>query len=371
MIIGVDAYCLHEKQNTGIGTLTLNLLKALSKIDNDNIYILFTPAITHNEDAKEIVANKNFKIIEYKGFFGNYRRLWLQDPLLTYKIVKEKVEIFWGGGEYIPLWLPGKIITIVSIHDVVFAMYPETIKVADKFLYHTLFLACLKRTNAIITVSENSKQEIIHYLHPNKPIFVAYNGIPISKYKSENKEKKGNYILFVGTLQPRKNLINVIKAFELLYKDINVDLIIVGASGWKNSSIRSLVESLDSTIQNKIKFMGYIDNQSLVKIYQKAKVFIAPSLHEGFGLIILEALASGTPVVTSPRGAIQEVFKDSVEYADPLNPHDIKDKIKEILKSKNKQKKMIEYGLHYAKQFDIMNTAQRYKQIFLEVGSKV
>lgn len=144
----------------------------------------------------------------------------------------------------------------------------------------------------------------------------------------------------------------------------DVDLVVVGASGWKNHEIRYVVEQLDQKISERIHFYGYIDNETLVELYQKATVFCAPSLHEGFGLIILEALASGTPVVTSRRGAIPEIFGDSVEYADPLSPGDMAEKILQIILDKNIQKKMIDQGKCYSAKYDISSSARKYVYIF-------
>lgn len=371
MVIGVDAYFLFEKNNTGIGTLNLNLIKALSKVDNENKYILFTPAVTHKGVAREITKNKNFIIIEYKNKFSNSRRIWLQSPGLRARIISMGVQLFWGGGEYIPILLPKNITCVATIHDVVFALFPETISLSNKISYYTLFKLSLKRANAIITISNNSKEEIVKYLNVNKPIYIAYNGIDLKKYHTNYRIKKENFILFVGTLQPRKNLINVIKAFNIIAPHINHDLIIVGASGWKNNDIHKLYEKLNPDIQKRIKFLGYISNEELVALYGRAKIFVAPSLHEGFGLIILEALASGTPVVTSARGAIPEIFGDSVEYADPLYPHDIAEKIKLLLENEEKYKKLINYGLEYSKQYDIKKAALQYLKIFSNLNEKI
>ncbi|NMB64729.1 MAG: glycosyltransferase family 4 protein [Spirochaetes bacterium] len=364
MIIGIDAYFLYEKHNTGIGMLNLNLIKTLSKVDKENKYILFTPAITHTDTAEEITQNQNFSIIEYKNIFRNSRRIWLQSLGLRKQIINKGIQIFLGGGEYIPIFLPKNIICIVTIHDVVFALFPETISLTNKISYYTLFKISLKRANAIITISNNSKEEIIKYLNVNKPIFVIYNGIDIKKYYPNKEIEKDNYILFVGTLQPRKNLSNVIRAFNILAQHLNYDLFIVGASGWKNDDIHKIVKSLHPDIQKRINFLGYVSNDELATLYKKAKIFVAPSLHEGFGLIILEALASGIPVVTSNRGAIAEVFGDSVEYADPLSPQDIARKIQILLNDEDKQKKMIYYGLEYVKKYDINKVALEYVKIF-------
>jgi len=371
MIIGVDAYFLYEKYNTGIGMLNLNIIKALSKIDKENKYILFTPAVIHTDVVEEIKQNKNFIVIECKNIFSNIRRIWLQSNRLRKQIINNGVQIFWGGGEYIPIFLPRRITCVVTIHDVVFALFPETISLPNKISYYTLFKLSLKRANAIITISNNSKDEIVKFLNVKKPIYVIYNGIDIQKYNPHGVVEKENYILFVGTLQPRKNLSNVIKAFNILALKVNYDLVVVGAAGWKNHDIRNIVESLHPDIQKRIKFLGYIDNSELITLYKTAKIFVAPSLHEGFGLIILEALASGTPVVTSSRGAIAEIYGDSVEYADPLLPHDIAQKIQILLNDEEKQKIMIHYGLEYAEKYDINKVAMEYLQLFNTIKKNI
>ena len=365
MIIGVDGYFLYEQNNTGMGTLARNVLKEIARLDHTNTYILFTPKVFHDEYVQEITQNKNIKILEVNSILKKWRRLWLQSLKLRKKIIQEKVDIFFGPSEYIPVLLPKKVKTVVTIHDVVFKIFPSTISFFDKILYNSLLPLCVRKADAIITISHSSKEEIKKYLHVDESkISVIHNGIPLDKYIPPKKVIKENYILFVGTLQPRKNLVSLLKAFTLIAKETDCNMVVVGAMGWKTSSIENTVESIEPTIRKKIHFLGYVDNDQLINLYQKALIFVAPSLHEGFGLIILEALASGTPVVTSPCGAIPEVFKDSVIYADPLKPDDIAQKIVDLLKNKQNQKKMIVQGITFAKNYDVSITAQKYIDFF-------
>lgn len=365
MIIGLDGYFLYEQKNTGMGTLAKNVFREIARLDNKNTYILFTPKVFHNDYAKEITQNKNIKIVEVDSILKRWRRLWLQSLFLRKKILKEKINIFFGPSEYIPVFLPKKIKTIVTIHDVVFKVFPDTISFFDKMIYNCLLPLCVRKAATIITISQNSKVEIKKYLHVDESkITIIHNGIPIDKYKPTKKLKKENYILFVGTLQPRKNLVNLLKAFTIIAKKADCSLHVVGAMGWKTTAIKDTVEDIDPMIRERIHFLGYINNDQLVDLYQKALVFAAPSLHEGFGLIILEALASGTPVVTSPCGSIPEIFKDSVVYADPLRPDDIAQKILDLLQNKQKQEKMIARGIKYAKNYDVSIAAKKYIDVF-------
>ncbi len=365
MIIGVDGYFLYEQKNTGMGTLAKNVFKEIARLDNNNTYILFTPEVFHGDYAREITQNKNIKIVEVDSILKRWRRLWLQPLVLRKKIINENVNIFFGPSEYIPVFLPKKIKAIVTIHDVVFKIFPDTISVIDKILYNSLLPLCIRRADAIITISQSSKEEIKRYLHIDESkISVIHNGIPLDKYLPRKKVVKDNYILFVGTLQPRKNLVNLLKAFTIVAKKTDCSLVVVGAFGWKTDAIKNTIEEIEPAIRKRIQFLGYVNNEQLVELYQKARIFAAPSLHEGVGLIILEALACGTPVVTSPSGAIPEVFKDSVGYAHPLSPDDIAQKILDLLQNKQKQEKMIARGITFAKNYDVSITAQKYIDFF-------
>lgn len=205
MVIGVDAYFLYEKNNTGIGTLNMNLFRAIAKIDDKNIYYLFTPEVRHRDVADELTQNKNIKIIEVDGIFEKSRRLWLQGVKLRNAICREGVELFFGGGEYIPLLLPQRIKCVVTIHDMVFALFHETLTVINKISYRTLFRLCVRKSSAVITVSNDSKEDIMKYLNiDGGKIFVAYNGIDLEKFRMRKKNKKGiTYFLWVRCSQEK------------------------------------------------------------------------------------------------------------------------------------------------------------------------
>jgi glycosyltransferase involved in cell wall biosynthesis len=372
MNIGIDAYYLFSLENTGIGHYVLNLLVQLSKIDKQNNYFLFTPAIRNAKYAELLLKNSRFQIIQVYNFLTKSRRLWLQHPSLKKHIIKNNIKFFLGGGEYIPIFLPSKIKIGVTIHDVVFKILPDTVSLVNKFFYNTLFKICIRKANIIFTGSKTTGSEIYSYLKIDEnKIIIIPDGIDITRFIPDKKIVKKNYLLFVGTLQPRKNLINLLKAFAIIHNKIKEKLIIVGASGWKNSSLNEYITSLPREIRNKIEFLGYIDNETLVRLYREAKLFALPTLHEGFGLIILEAMASGTPVLTSKVGAIPEFFSDAVAFADPLSPEDISEKILNILKSQNIQNDMIRKGLKIARNYDIKNQAEKYLAVFNKIENSI
>lgn len=369
MNIGVDAFYLSNKNNDGIGNYLLQLLTAVSKIDHLNYYYLYTPYILQKTISEEISRNPHFQIITIPGIFKKRRRFWLQNPSVIARCKADKIDIFFGGGEYFPLFLPRKIKVMITIHDVAFKIIPEAISITNRLFYYLVFPFFIRRSDIILTVSHNSKNEIIRYLKiPENKVIVIYNGIEVKIFHPGNNLKKKDFILFVGTLQPRKNLVNLIKAYALIAHTIRENLIIVGARSWQNSQIRDVVHCLPENIQNRIEFKGYVSGEELRTLYKSAKLFTLLSLHEGFGFPILEAMASGTAVVTAKSAAIPEVFQNAVEYADPLSPLDIAQKIQNLIADKAKRKKMEINGLNYATRYDVSIQGKAFYLVIKELN---
>ncbi len=372
MIIGIDAYYLFAEHIDGLGNYILRLLKELSRIDHENEYYLYTPGVTHADYAEAIFSNPRFKLCEIPGIFKYKRRLWLQSPSLRKKILHDGVDFFFAGAEYFPLFLPRTITVATTIHDVAYKAMPEAISLTNSLFYNFFFPFFIKRADLFFTVSNHSKHEMTNYLGiDGKKISVIHNGIELKKFPPAKKGEKKDYILFVGTLQPRKNLVNLIQAFCRTSVRINNDLVIVGGSGWKNSSLRDLIEGLDDSLKQRIIFKGYVAGDTLSRLYREAKIFALPSLHEGFCLPILEAMASGTAVLTARSTAIPEVFGDAVAYADPLSPEDIADKLFELLSNDRKRAMLQKRGLALSKKYDVRNQAAAYLSCFKTIAISI
>lgn len=371
MNIGIDAYYLYSTENTGIGYYVLNLLIGLSRVDKKNKYFLYTPPVRDSRYTGIILENKNFHIVECDNAAKKFKRLWLQHPSVKKRIREDNLDLFLGGGEHIPLFFRSRTVFCLTIHDVVFKIYPETVSAVNKFFCNTLLVLCARKAGYIFTVSETSKKEIVQHLHIEPSVISAIpNGIDLEKYRPSSKTRKGDYILFVGTIQPRKNLVNLIKAFSLIHNDIQERLVIVGASGWKNSSLINYIRELPAPIRERIEFKGYVGEEELLTLYREARLFAAPSLHEGFGIIILEAMASGTPVVASATGAISEYFSGAALLADPLSPEDIGKKMLKVLKSGKLQNDMIRKGIAAAERFGVEKVARQYIRAFSEIEKR-
>lgn len=372
MKIGVDAYYLFAKHIDGLGNYLLRLLKELSRIDRHNEYYLYTPGITHADYAESIFSNPRFTLRQIPGIFNDRRRLWLQSPSLRRQIIRDGIDYFFAGAEYFPLFLPRSITVATTIHDVAYKAMPEAISFTNSLFYNYFFPFFIRRADLFFTVSHHSKQEMTSYLGiDGKKIAVIHNGIELEKFPPAKKGDKQDYILFVGTLQPRKNLVNLIKAYCLISDRIADDLVVVGGSGWKNSPISDLIEGLNESLKRRIIFKGYVAGDSLARLYREAKLFALPSLHEGFCLPILEAMASGTAVLTARSTAIPEVFGDAVAYADPLSPEDIAEKLYDLVTQEKKRAVLQKQGLALSKQYDVRNQAAGYLSNFKAIAATI
>jgi glycosyltransferase involved in cell wall biosynthesis len=354
MKIGVDAYYLYAEHIDGLGNFLLRLLVQLSRIESDHEYYLYTPGISHTAQADIIFRNPRFHLREICGIFRGKRRLWLQSPSLRSAVIRDHVDLFFAGAEYFPLFLPRSVTIAATVHDVAYKAMPEAISLTNSIFYNFLFPFFVKRADYFFTVSQHSKNEMINYLHidPDR-ITVVHNGIDLSEFTPAGKNGKEKYLLFVGTLQPRKNLVNIIRAFSLIAESISDTLVIVGGSGWKNSPISELIDSLEKPVRDRIVFKGYVDGDELARLYSRARLFVLPSLHEGFCLPILEAMASGTAVLTAPSSAIPEIFGDAVEYADPLSPDDIAAKMHGLISDTGRRAWFEKKGLSLSKKYDV------------------
>ena len=266
-----------------------------------------------------------------------------------------------------PIFVPKSKKLVVTIHDVAFLIYPESFSSFFRIYYKLIMPVVVKRADTIITVSNYSKNEIEKYYPLSKgKIEVIYLGLN-EGFKVLDNIKKKNQILYVGSINKRKNFIGVIKAFELLnQKDFT--LLIVG-----NFSTNFSMNENDKIILEKaktntnIEFKSGISDEQLVRLYNESKLFVFPSFYEGFGLPVLEAMPCGTPVVCGDSSSLPEVGSDAVVYCAPHNIEDIKEKIEMVLGDEVLQQKMIQKGLERAKEFSWEKSSDEHVKVFKEI----
>lgn len=400
MRIGIDIRAI-GKQRTGDEVYFFNLVKNLAAIDKENEYYLYIDRDSKkDEDLKreieKLELGNNFKII----FINSPNRFWWNlwalpnylkknpvypvrniqpDSLNTHLTqISNGVDIF--HTQYIaPFWLPKKTKLVLTIHDISFNFFPRYIKKSDLFFLKTLLPRSIKRADKIVTVSESEKKNIIDfYKIPPEKVEFTYNGVDFERfnrsYSDEEKERireKYNlpekFILYIGTLQPRKNIPALIEAFNIFsekYNQKNLKLVLAGNRKARNfdKRIDKLIERYQ--LQGKIIFPGWIDEDDKPILLQSARCFVFPSLYEGFGIPIIEAMAAGTPVVCSDIPALREIGESAALFCDPKNSQEFAENISKILTDTDLRKELVEKGKNNASKYSWQKTAEKTLAIY-------
>lgn len=355
---------------TGIARYTYEISKRIKDSKDYDLYFNYmcpSKELKQNQQKQ----NKNKKIRDFiitNRFLRKHSRKVIDSINLFFP---KTYDIYWQ-----PNIIPNPHIkakkVVATIHDFSFLIYPESHPKERIHFFKKNFFKEVAKSSHIITGSNFTKQEIVKYLDfdPNN-ITVIYHGVDHNLYKIYPKvelEKTkvkfalpAKFLLFVGSIEPRKNLISLLKAYNLLDSLIqdSYPLVLVGAKGWKNDDI---MQEIDKSKQ--IRYLGYVEDKELPHLYNLATIFIYPSLYEGFGLPPLEAFACGTPSIVSNTTSMPEVCKDAALYLDPNNIYDIKDKIQILINDINLQKKLIDKALLRAKEFTWENSAKQHIKLF-------
>lgn len=320
MRIGIDIKCLRTNKS-GIGKYLQGLLDVLQKIDFENEYFLFSPTAI---DYK--ISNPNFKLVIDSFSLKIPGILW-QQFRLPFVSKKYRLNYFWGPEQTIPLWGMGKTKTILTLHDFVYRRYPETMRTSVRLINKFIGEKSIEKANLIFANSNFTKKELEFFHEPiqKQIIQVVPCGIPAGENNSSceiDYSKREFQMLFAGSMEPRKNLSNLIYALEILQKKgINIPLVMTGQGGWKNKAFKEQLEK--SPVKDNVRHLGYVSEPELHELYEKSLAVVFPSLYEGFGMPIIEALSKGTPVLTSKDSVMNEIAGDFAFYFDPKSPESI------------------------------------------------
>ena len=315
MRIGLDAIPLAAAK-TGIGHYTDALSTWLARTHPDHQYELMSPFEFnierrnghHVDYPYPINLNKRFTPVR-----SIFRKWWLIG--LPSLLQLSPVDVFHGTNYCVPLWAPCP--TVVTVHDLSLFTRSETHEDANVVRGRRRIPIMARRASAVIAPSEWTKKEIIEYLGVREDRIRVISEAaresmrPVSIEDAVSVLERHSidfpYILFVGTIEPRKNLLTLIEAYDELLRTTTErpHLVICGGRGWLDSEVFKRVEELH--IRDMIHFTGYVDDDDLPALYSGAQVFVYPSLYEGFGLPPLEAMACGTPVITSSSSSLPEV----------------------------------------------------------------
>ncbi len=279
-----------------------------------------------------------------------------------------KSDLLFCPANIAPLYLPANTRLVLTLHDVAFKRFPQSFSPMFRIYYSLLVPKNIDRADRIITISEASKKEIIRfYPEAEEKLTVIPLGIH-EKYRVLPKIQKRKQILYVGSINERKNVTGVIEAFERLPEAQHYTLVIVG-NFFGNFSLSEKSEKvLERAAANKnIVFKKGLDDEALIREYNEASCFVFPSFYEGFGLPPLEAMACGTPVITSNVSSMPEVCGDAAIYCDPYNVDDIAEKIRIVLQNRLLQAQMREKGLTRAAGFSWEKSAKAHLNLFEKV----
>ncbi len=364
--IGIDISEIASKEKTGSEYFELNLIQNVLKIDKKNYFILYT---YQNFDTSILPNTNNYKISK---LITKHQTLW-ENLFLPYLLIKNKPDIFVSLTHLGPIYCPTKYISVIL--DLAFIINKETFKKLDQIIFKLYANHAIKISNHLIAISKATKSDLLKYykLSPHqissvllgfdKDIFYNRSNNEINLVKNKYSIG-GNYILFVGTLQKRKNMSRLISAFAKLKNECKIKekLVIVGKLGWLYDDIFIKVKRLG--LSNSVIFTGYVPGSDLPALFSGATVFILPSLYEGFGLPLLEAMACGTPVITSKISSLPEVVEEAGIYINnPYSENEIAEKINLVVNNKPLQKELSQKGFLQVQKFSWKNCASKFLSI--------
>jgi glycosyltransferase involved in cell wall biosynthesis len=365
--IAIDARKLRDY---GIGTYVRNLLRHLSRIDQTTEYVLFCRGA--DCDAVEQLG-ENFRAVPESARPYSIREQ-LRIPL---DLRREGIDLFHAPHYVLPPLIPCK--SVVTIHDCIHLRFPQYLpnRLAYAYARSSLWIAT-HRSNRVLTVSEASKRDILRYFSiPENKIDVIYNAID-ERYGEapspdevlrvrERYQLNDPFVLYAGNIKPHKNLERLIEAFNTLRRSglDTVKLVIIGDEISKYAALRRAVHKYK--LHKHVRFFGFVPDKTLAVLYRLAGVFVFPSLYEGFGLPPLEAMASGTPVITSNVSSLPEVVGDAALLIDPYEPDAIADAMRRVLTEPALREDLRQRGLQRVKEFSWDRSVRRVHEIYQEV----
>lgn len=366
MRIGINAMMFQDENKTGIPIAVENVLRCWSEKYPENEYYLFAwkklhldikwgenwhQAASSNKLVNRLIAGQGLPSKGFRFFYSKLYRLLL--PLL---IKRNKLDVFWAPNYFLPVKLCGcRTKYVVSIYDMAMFRFKDIVVPKVRIKHEVRLPAAKRRADKIITISRASAEDIHEFLGVRKSkIFISYLG---GLYKSEKRGKvaynesmkpeldiKGRFILFISTIEPRKNIITLIRAFEKYldrYHEEDLYLVLAGGRGWKCDDIYLAAET--SRYSDRIIMPGYISSDEKAYLLSEASVFAYPSLYEGFGLPVLEAFESRIPLVTANNSSLPEVAGDAAYYIDdPFDADALAEQLRCALTVSGEERRVLE-----------------------------
>ncbi|MCL5291368.1 MAG: glycosyltransferase family 4 protein [Actinobacteria bacterium] len=373
MKIGIDVSSA-VNQTAGTGRYTTGLVKSLLKAEAYNEYVLYS----FYGDASVLTSRLGVKSLELRAYNFNGRALRAYALALkmlgrTPDHLLEKADVFHVPDFAFPA--PKGMPSVLTIHDLIFMRYPEHFTWINRTYMQKMAAFSTANADVVIADSENTRLDAAELLSiPDDKLIVVHPGVstefsPASEDRVEETLSRLGirrpYILYTGTLEPRKNLPLLIEAYNLCCKrDRSLDyrLIVAGKKGWLYDEVFKRVNELK--LADKVTFIGYVADQDLPALYSGAEVFVYPSVYEGFGFPVIEAMACGTPVICSNTSSLPEVAGDGALLFDPSDKEQLADLIMAPVNDNELRRNLVKKGFKNAERFSWAKTAAETLQVY-------
>lgn len=359
---------------SGIGAYTYELAKCLHNQDDLEFCGNLFNFMGRNDNTAAL-SGVTMPIRENRLFpYGIYRRIWNIAPIPYNRLFPGGADLTIFFNFIVPPRISGKVMTVV--HDMTYLRFPETMAAKNLRRIQKDIQYSVERSSRVLTVSEFSKAEISELLDlPEERISVVPNAPSLQPGTAEFGaccQKWGihrPYLLYVGTIEPRKNLARLLRAFELLKAKYHIphQLALAGGRGWRDEEIFRTAGEI--SCKEDVIFTGYVSAGEKNALYANADVFVFPSLYEGFGIPPLEAMTFGCPVVCANAASLPEVAEDAAELVDPLEVESIAAGIWRVLSDESYAKNLTDRGYLQAKKYTWEASAKRLTEICREIGS--
>jgi glycosyltransferase involved in cell wall biosynthesis len=370
MRVAIDARKIHD---FGIGTYIRNLLRHLARVDHTSEFVLLCGEADLGVAAQ---LGPNFRAVLEPSPNYSIR----EQVHVPWVLRREKPDVYHAPHYVLPAGV--RCPSVVTIHDCIHLMFPQYLPNRLAYAYaRAQMWSAARRSDCILTVSEASKRDILHLFNvPPEKIVVVYNAIdshfsvtPSEEAVARVRERyqlDHQFVLYVGNIKPHKNLVRLIEAFdELRRNDLeDLKLLIIGDQISKTPALRRAVHR--HKLHKHVRFLGYLSDDQLAILYRLAAVFVFPSLYEGFGLPPLEAMASGTPVVTSNVSSLPEVVGDAAVLVDPYDVDAIVDGLRRVLTNPAMAAEMRRKGIERAREFSWEQSVAKTWAVYQTIGGK-
>ncbi len=368
MRIGINGRFLVAKR-TGVQRAAYNLIKTLFEMDQENEYVLFT-----GEDQALEWNYPNVKLVTSRLKVGENLRNHLWEQFVLPRLArKHEIDILHSPANMAPLFYKGA--SVVHIHDLCFVVNPQWYSYVFHTAYNFAIPRLVRRASRVITNSNNSRNDLLQFYNIDADkVRLIYWAVDQTfggeKFRDQRADEEGDYILYVGSLEPRKNIGNLIEAYERLrseHADLQTKLILIGGESPLFAAVRLQIKKY----HRDVIFKGYVSDEELKRFYRQAKVVAYPSLYEGFGLPPLEAMASGAPVVTSNTSSLPEVVGDAALMVSPYDCSQLAETLARVLHDAPLRHEMRRRGYEQIRKFNWYRVARNVLAVYYEVYCEV